>query len=377
VTKPDRTLNKGESSEFYSFVYILANQEVPLVDKELVPIGNDTVRFLRLYRSDNNVYTVLNDGSVRVVSENDSSVVSREDLQEMADRLLLEIKGNRKISADCPAVTDIMGMLKTTQISAKGQDKSDFTAEVITPGAVTCHALGFSVKSQMGNSATLINANKLGSQFQYKIVKEHGYPLTEADKETVRAIAAEASQSKQKQKLTVQRLYANGFRLQFVKTTALELSITLAMMDSLAPKIIAEMLVEHYRSEGSVPLRELVLRVVKEHALPELPTLGRNDDEISASLMYKVKHILLNFSTGATVSHVWDGKDRASGGFLVVKKNGEVVCLELYTRDTIGEYLVRNTRFETPSSHRHPSGDVREDKDGLYFDLQLQVRFID
>ena len=100
-----------------------------------------------------------------------------------------------------------------------------------------------------------------------------------------------------------------------------------------------------------------------------------NSGNSKSTLRYKMQNFLLAFSTGATIATKWDGRDLANGGFIIVLKNGQVVCLELFTRNAIGEYLLENTVFDTPSRSRHGGGQLEKIGDDWYFGLQLQVRF--
>lgn len=40
---------------------------------------------------------------------------------------------------------------------------------------------------------------------------------------------------------------------------------------------------------------------------------------------YKIKQFLLAFALGMTVSSPWDGCFNANGGYIVVKKDGDVI----------------------------------------------------
>jgi hypothetical protein len=277
------------------------------------------VFLLRCFRSADVAYSIQSDGVMKILSENDLIVNAREEILFRSS------------------------LLETPKNSSKA------------------------------DSATLISASQNGSFFRYRIVRSDGTNLMGNDQQIVRDIADGISKSGTKRALVVQQLYANGFRLQFTEITKQELSISLARMDSFAPKIFAELLVEHYRSNLTVSLRELVIRVAKGRAIPELLALGRNDNEVIHSLLYKVRCILLHFASSATTDCVWDGKDKTEGGVLIVKKGESVVHLERCTRDTVGDYLVKNTCFEAPAFHTF---ELQEEPDGLYLDLPLLVRFI-
>ena len=75
-------------------------------------------------------------------------------------------------------------------------------------------------------------------------------------------------------------------------------------------------------------------------------------------------------------SKVWTGKYDATGGYLIVKENGDVLCYHIYNRNEFEDYLVNNTKLDTASSSRHEFGQIYEENGELYFKLNLQIRFI-
>lgn len=75
-------------------------------------------------------------------------------------------------------------------------------------------------------------------------------------------------------------------------------------------------------------------------------------------------------------SKVWTGTFDATGGYLIVKDNGDILCYHIYNRNEFEDYLLNNTKLETASSSRHGFGFIyKHDKD-LLFNLNLQIRFL-
>ena len=75
-------------------------------------------------------------------------------------------------------------------------------------------------------------------------------------------------------------------------------------------------------------------------------------------------------------SKEWKGRYDANGGYLVVRKDGEIVCYHFYNRNDIEDYLYHNTRFERGSRTRHNFGSLFREEDGdVYIRLNLQIRF--
>ena len=76
-----------------------------------------------------------------------------------------------------------------------------------------------------------------------------------------------------------------------------------------------------------------------------------------------------------TPSKVWNGIYDATGGYLIIKDTGEVLCYHIYNRNQFEDYLFQNTKLETASSTRHEFGKVYEESGKQYFKLNLQIRF--
>ena len=72
----------------------------------------------------------------------------------------------------------------------------------------------------------------------------------------------------------------------------------------------------------------------------------------------------------------WKGRYDANGGYLVVKKDGDIVCYHFYNRNDVEDYLYNNTRFESASRSRYNYGSLFRGEDGnVYIRLNLQIRF--
>lgn len=90
---------------------------------------------------------------------------------------------------------------------------------------------------------------------------------------------------------------------------------------------------------------------------------------------YKTKSLLVSSALGMLPSKPWSGRYEANGGYLIVKNDGDVICFHLYDRNLLEDYLLYNTKFETPKSGRHNMGYVYREGDKYYFNLVLQIRF--
>lgn len=90
---------------------------------------------------------------------------------------------------------------------------------------------------------------------------------------------------------------------------------------------------------------------------------------------YKFKKFLTAVALGMKPATVWDGIDEATGGYIVVTNEGNVLAYHIYNRNYFEEYLLNNTKYETASTSRHDFGTVYRENGEDFIKLNLQVRF--
>ena len=89
-----------------------------------------------------------------------------------------------------------------------------------------------------------------------------------------------------------------------------------------------------------------------------------------------MKKFLCECALGLLPSKVWTGIADATGGYIIVREDGEVLCYHLFNRNEFENYLIENTRFETASTTRHNFGYIFKQNNKFYISLNLQIRFI-
>lgn len=100
---------------------------------------------------------------------------------------------------------------------------------------------------------------------------------------------------------------------------------------------------------------------------------GKN---VNSFYEHKMKVLLLDAALGMTPAKEWNGRYDANGGYIVVRKDGEIVCYHFYNRNDVEDYLYYNTRFERASRSRYRFGSLFRGEDGnVYMRLNLQIRF--
>lgn len=137
------------------------------------------------------------------------------------------------------------------------------------------------------------------------------------------------------------------------------------MIDSVLPNILADILLSFYSGKA---------KSVEELCRIEAQINGFDFDE--KDIRYKIKSFLRAIALGMVPSKEWDTYLSSYGGYIVVKDNGDLVCYHLYNDDEFKDYLLENTRLETPSTSRHKFGTVFSEDGRLYLKLNLQIRFM-
>jgi HpaII restriction endonuclease len=124
----------------------------------------------------------------------------------------------------------------------------------------------------------------------------------------------------------------------------------------------------YYSSNGST-ISELTSKV------SDVNPIGYDLNDQHPFYSYKIKRFLTDIALGMMPSKVWSGALEATGGYLIVKENGDVLCYHIYNRNEFEDYLYANTKLETASSTRYEFAKIFEKTEQLYFKLNLQIRF--
>ena len=219
--------------------------------------------------------------------------------------------------------------------------------------------LGFSIKSQLGGASTLLNAGKT-TNFIFKI---NNLNFTQNQISEINEI-----ETRSKIKDRIEQVTKLGGNLQFDKTESSVFGNNLILIDSALPKIVAESLLLFFSSNYST-ISELTSQISDKNPL------GYNLETNHPFYSYKIKRFLTDIALGMMPSKVWTGEIDATGGYLVVKENGEVLCYHIYNRNQFEDYLFVNTKLETASSTRHDFGKIFEENGQYYIKLNLQIRF--
>jgi type II restriction enzyme len=356
------TGNKGEWSEIYTLFKLLGDKQLFLGNKEIEKLEGIVYPILRVLRTENNgdfEYSIqdkiiLISGGEKVLN------IEISEFKQKAKFLLEKIKENRERTFSVPEIEEFMQSINCISLKASSTAKTDITIVVHDQRTNQQPTLGFSIKSQLGSPSTLLNAGKT-TNFIFKI---SNVKLTLLQIEEINSIS-----SRRKVMDRINSVLDSKGQFDFVKTEKKVFSNNLILIDSKLPEILSQIVYEFYSSKKSSIL-DLVENINSKNPL--------NFDVSNEHKFYeyKIKRFLTDIALGMIPSKVWTGQYDATGGYLIVKENGDVLCYHVYNRNEFENYLFNNTKLDTASSNRHDFGSIYEENGELYFKLNLQIRFL-
>jgi type II restriction enzyme len=353
--------NKGEWSEIYTLFKVLGDMQVYSGNESMTKDESLVYPIIKVLRTELNgsfEYNINQDIVVITSKQKELLRVSVQEFQRQALSLFSHIKKG-KGSFIVPSAEKFMQNICCSSLKADSTTKTDITIVVHDERTQSTPQLGFSIKSQLGNPSTLLNAGKT-TNFKYKIDSQLSY----TDIQNINNI-----NSRSKIKDRIEAVLALGGRFEFSSTEQRIFSNNLVLIDSQLPELLALVVFEFFHS----PLSKMADLVNVIQSKNELGFDGSGGHQFYT---YKMKRFLTDVALGMMPSKVWTGEYDATGGYLVVKEDGEVLCYHVYNRNAFENYLLNSTKLETASSTRHNFGLVYEEGGELYMNLNLQIRFI-
>lgn len=357
------TGNKGEWSEVYAFLKLLGEGRVFAGDQYLNIIPDLFYPIISIIRNENEEdYNYLRSEKEVVIQTSLGETLLNVPVSvflEWAEKLLSEIRSNNG-AFSIPSIESFMNSIYCTTLKAKSIDKTDIRIILHDPRTRLNSEMGFSIKSQLGGDSTLLNASK-ATNFNYKIV---GGTFSKEDIEKINSLNPKRNKVIER----VNSIKRMGGILKFDNVDNSVFKNNLIMLDGDLPMIIATLLLEQLNT-GISNISELI------QIVSEFNPMNYEMENCYHVYEYKMKHFLTSTALGLMPASTWDGKFDANGGYLVVKKDGEVVCYHFYDRNRFEDYLFSNAYLERSSTSRHHYALIVPENDGsLSFKLNFQVR---
>lgn len=353
--------NKGEWSEIYTLLKLLGDQKLFSGDKDLNKIEDLFYPIVKILRDEGGINSEyqLDDDIVIVSCNSEVTRFSVDEFKKNAIILLSKIKS----SGETFRVVEIerfLDLISCKSLKAKSSKKTDIRIVIHDVRLDRRQELGFSIKSHLGGDSTLFNATK-PTNFIYKI---ENFNPPDALIDDINNISSPTRKIKERL-LSIEN---NGGILVFHNLENQIFKNNLILIDTGLPIILAE-IVKIYFTTKLNSIKDLV------DSISLINPLQFDNSYNHKFYEYKVKRFLVDVALGMMAAKVWDGVYDTTGGYLVVKEDGEVLCYHLYDKNKFEDYLFNNTRLETGSSSKHDFAKIFQIDGESYFKLNLQIRF--
>ena len=355
--------NKWEWSEVYVLLRLLTDGKIYAVDSELSKPEDDYFPTIRVIREETKgeikEYTA---GEMVSIYSNGVKVkeLPASEFESESVNLFNEIKSKDSMGAfHAENTQNLKDKILCYKLFAPAG--SDITVQIIDVNTGYSPVVGFLVKSKLDSSPILLNAGKT-TNFIYKIVQNHPDLIREANE----IYKVSGGKNHTGFRWLINKIIKENGTLEYRKMNNQIFEDNLVLIDSNMDKIIAETLLYFYK-DGISNCKEMVEKLEKENPM--------NYGNVNA-YRYKLKKFLTAIALGMKPTTVWDGLDEATGGYIVVTKEGNVLAYHIYNRNYFEEYLLSNTKYETASTSRNDFGEMYSEKGEDFIKLNLQVRFI-
>ncbi len=355
--------NKGEWSEVYVFLKLLADGKLNIADANLNAIQNfyyPILEVLRIENDENRKFKI--DGTIRIIDDQTNRELLNLQIAEFvtqSELLLANLKAATGRSFSFPVIEDFLDRIGIHSLAATKTDKSDIKVIVHDFNTGLNPLLGFSIKSMLGEHSTLLNPGTT-TNFIYEVTN---IELDASDISIINQI-----QDKPKIKRRIEYLISRGAALKYCGIQSENFELNLRLVDSDLPEIIGNLVLNKY-SLGISRTRILVEKITRENPKDFNQIYGHPFYE------YKIKNFLTDAALGMTPATLWKGVYDATGGIIIVKKTGDLVCYHIYNRTDFQNYLLNNTKLEQADTDRYGFGRLYEENGRLFLKLNLQVRF--
>lgn len=355
--------NKGEWSELYTFFRLLAEGKLFSADENLEKTES-FVELLSIYRKDkgrNLDFRISTNQTINIIDKTTSQIIlsfTQSEANIIANNLLSEIRGSAQISQ---GLIDTIRNLSIGQVADKSLGKGDINILIYDPIHGISSGQEFSIKSFLGSTPTLFNANKT-TNITYKISDKNNLPISEEHLLEINSITTGHKYIKR-----ISRLIDLGYNLNFHSYDDSTFKLNLQLIDSDLPYIIAHIVKDKYIS-SVIRMSEIIEKITRDNPMNYDLSQGHQFYE------YRLVNFLVEAALGMTSKAVWSGKYDIVGGIIIVKPDAEILCYHLIDFNKFRLYLKNASRIDNPSGSKMGYGVVYRNANESFIKLNFQIK---
>lgn len=356
--------NIGEWSEPYALFKLIADGKLYLGRDNFQKIDDIFYPILKVIRNekDRDISFIKNGNTVFISDGTLEFNIPLTTFEENAIICLEKIKASKKNltkgSFEIPEIENFINSFSLSSLKAKSKLKNDITVQIEDPKSYLSPTLGFSVKSQLGSPSTLVNASD-PTNFTYIISGN------QPNSSQISLINDERNFSKK-----IKLLNQFGAHLKFERVEHPIFASNLQTIDYNFDKILAEVILLFYENEtrGANTVANFIEKVTERNSIGY-------DLNVNGSIYQMImRKFLTDYALGMRAAEVWKRDYQATGGYLIVRNDGELLCYHFYFTKNFEDYLYNNTKLDTPDD-RLGYGQIYFENDIPKIKLNLQIRF--
>ena len=240
---------------------------------------------------------------------------------------------------------------------------TDITLEIIRQDNVRV-PVGFSVKSSIGKPAALLNSS--GPTTAHFVLKN-------VSKKAMNDINSKVQLTERVKEL----LKRKSIKVVFDHFESPVFESNLKLIADREPEVLGYSVLysygEHVSGSGSNrKIKDVMKSLVKYDPL----NIGDGKEKYYEK---RLKDLLFERACGMEPAKAWNGETKISGGFILVSPNGDISAFYASDQEKYKNWLLNNTKFDTPSTQRQKVGIVRPVKNGkrgeCTFALNVLIKF--
>lgn len=333
--------NLGEWSEVYVFLKLLVAGEVPESDSSL-KLGGNKLKIVRLLRDDSSGLKIFETG--REFYDQGFGRVTKDELEHLVSGFPATLAASSGVF-ELPKVESTLTRLGLNRIKASSREKIDLRAVVTSYSTGSEFELGFSIKSELGGSSTLLNASS-HTLFSFRLPANMSLTNLTASGRVRQLVSS---------------ILDSGIEIDILGPKSQRLRSNLAFFGESLWELFSKLLLLYYSGQG-------------KSVLGLLEKLSANETDLKKNT-YQVGQFLKAVALGMTPGSDWGGDVKAYGGYLIVTKEGNVAAIPTTNEDEFRNYLLSKSFFDTPSTSRHHFGEIYKMNNENLLDLSMQIRF--
>ena len=358
------TATRREWNELYVFFTLLAQGELALGDADGKRSGKVLpVAMVSRQEHDGPRQYVVKKDEIRVKGEHMDECFPREDFAFVADLLLKALSQCHEQEVEAPAgVEEFLDALRIYDMEARTDDRTDF---YITFCDEAFPRMGFRIYSRLcgmdllldGGRTSNLKFEQTGARFSQPTVSKINFT---DQPDNVADVG--------RRMMYIESL---GGMLKYSDVADKIFRSNLSLIDLNFGRVLGEMVRVLYLDNVS-RVAELTDIIESRNPLKIKEELIRRH----AYYRHKVKEFLLALALGMRPAKIYDGRESAVSGFVMVDAAGGLLAYAKMERQVFADFLFSHTRLEKGSPEKDKYGYLERENRLYYLKLNLKVGFV-